>query len=133
MLFLPPLLRLLCRARSCLEVWSAAAWQGWRIEFSETFLQGLDSTSREHLLSGKAWSTSDGKGKEMQKKLTKQLTGKQKSGYFQVGNIGAPSTAPAPPHASTTRAGSRSRRTATSSSPTGRTTRSAASRRAAAS
>ena len=63
MLFLPPLLRLLCRARSCLEVWSAAAWQGWRIEFSETFLQGLDSTSREHLLSGKAWSTSDGKGK----------------------------------------------------------------------
>ena len=63
MLFLRPLLRLLCRARSCLEVWSAAAWQGWRIEFSETFLQGLDSTSREHLLSGKAWSTSDGKGK----------------------------------------------------------------------
>ena len=37
--------------------------QGWRIEFSQTFLQGLDATQREHLLSGKAWSTSDGKGK----------------------------------------------------------------------
>ena len=37
--------------------------QGWRIEFSQTFLQGLDATQRQHLLSGKAWSTSDGKGK----------------------------------------------------------------------
>ena len=37
--------------------------QGWRIEFSQTFLQGLDATQVQHLLSGKAWSTSDGKGK----------------------------------------------------------------------
>lgn len=46
-----------------IELLSDVSKEGWRIEFSQTFLQGLDAPQREHLLSGKAWSTSDGKGK----------------------------------------------------------------------
>ena len=37
--------------------------EGWRIEFSEAFLRGLDDATQEHLLSGRPWSTPDGKGK----------------------------------------------------------------------
>ena len=33
---------------------------GWRVDFSSDFLQGLDASSREHLLSGKDWMNDDG-------------------------------------------------------------------------
>jgi len=36
--------------------------QGWRVEFSESFLAGLDEEGHSLLLSDKAWSSTDGKG-----------------------------------------------------------------------
>ena len=46
-----------------IQLLSAVSKEGWRVEFSDHFLQGLDAASREALLSGKAWSSDDGKGR----------------------------------------------------------------------
>ena len=46
-----------------IDLLSDVSKEGWRIEFSEAFLRGLDDATQEHLLSGRPWSTPDGKGK----------------------------------------------------------------------
>ena len=38
-----------------IDLLSDVSKEGWRIEFSEAFLRGLDDATQEHLLSGRPW------------------------------------------------------------------------------
>ena len=43
-----------------IQLMSDVSKQGWRVEFSGEFMQGLDSTAREQLMSTKEWTAEDG-------------------------------------------------------------------------
>lgn len=43
-----------------IQLLSDVSKQGWRVEFSGSFMQGLDAGAREQLMSTKTWTAEDG-------------------------------------------------------------------------